>query len=252
MIARFITSKVQQALRRQAAVALIGPRQAGKTTLALEIGKASGGLYLDLEDRNDRNRLTEPVLFFEKFEDRLVILDEIHRTPDLFETLRGVIDKGRRRKKGKNRFLILGSTSIDLLRQSGETLAGRIAYVDMGALTTIEIEDAHDAQESLWLQGGFPDSYLAGDDPESLDIRKDFIRTSLERDVSLFGPRIPATTLERLWMMIAHRQGAPLNTSELSSALEVSARSVTRYIDLLCDLLLIRRLPPVHGNIGKL
>ena len=101
MIARFITSKVQQALRRQAAVALIGPRQAGKTTLALEIGKASGGLYLDLEDRNDRNRLTEPVLFFEKFEDRLVILDEIHRTPDLFETLRGVIDKGRRRKKGQ-------------------------------------------------------------------------------------------------------------------------------------------------------
>ena len=251
MIARFITSKVQQALQRQAAVALIGPRQAGKTTLALAIGKASGGLYLDLEDRNDRNRLTEPVLFFEKFEDRLVILDEIHRTPDLFETLRGVIDKGRRRKKGKNRFLILGSASIDLLRQSGETLAGRIAYVDMGTLTTIEIEDAHDAQESLWLRGGFPDSYLAGDDPESLDIRKDFIRTYLERDVSLFGPRIPATTLERLWMMIAHRQGAPLNTSELSSALEVSARSVTRYIDLLCDLLLIRRLPPVHGNIGK-
>ena len=251
MIARFITAKVQQALRRQAAVALIGPRQAGKTTLALEIGKASGGLYLDLEDRNDRNRLTEPVLFFEKFEDRLVILDEIHRTPDLFETLRGVIDKGRRRKKGKNRFLILGSASIDLLRQSGETLAGRIAYVDMGTLATIEIEDAHDAQESLWLRGGFPDSYLAGDDPESLDIRKDFIRTYLERDVSLFGPRIPATTLERLWMMIAHRQGAPLNTSELSGALEVSARSVTRYIDLLCDLLLIRRLPPVHGNIGK-
>ena len=251
MIARFITSKVQQALRRQAAVALIGPRQAGKTTLALEIGKVSSGLYLDLEDRNDRNRLTEPVLFFEKFEDRLVILDEIHRTPDLFETLRGVIDKGRRRKKGKNRFLILGSASIDLLRQSGETLAGRIAYVDMGTLTTIEIEDAHDAQESLWLRGGFPDSYLAGDDPESLDIRKDFIRTYLERDVSLFGPRIPAATLERLWMMIAHRQGAPLNTSELSGALEVSARSVTRYIDLLCDLLLIRRLPPVHGNIGK-
>ncbi len=143
MIARFITSKVQQALRRQAAVALIGPRQAGKTTFALAIGKASGGLYLDLEDRNDRNRLTEPVLFFEKFEDRLVILDEIHRTPDLFETLRGVIDKGRRRKKGKNRFLILGSTSIDLLRQSRETLAGRIAYVDMGTLATITLSSFH-------------------------------------------------------------------------------------------------------------
>ena len=141
MIARFITSKVQQALRRQAAVALIGPRQAGKTTLALEIGKAAGGL--DLEDSNDRNRLTEPILFFEKFEDRLIILDEIHHAPDLFEALCGVIDKGRRRKKDKNRFLILGSTSIDLLRQSRETLAGRIAYVDMGTLATITLSSFH-------------------------------------------------------------------------------------------------------------
>ena len=134
MIPRLIADKVEQALNRQAAVALIGPRQVGKTTLALDIGKAKNALYLDLEDRDDRNRLANPRLFFENVEDRLVILDEIHRMPDLFETLRGVIDKGRQKQKGKGRFLILGSASIDLMRQSSETLAGRIAYIDMSPL----------------------------------------------------------------------------------------------------------------------
>ncbi len=251
MIERYITKSVKDALELQAAVALIGPRQVGKTTLAIAIGEARDALYLDLEDSHGRNRLSDPVLFFEKFEDRLIILDEIHRTPDLFETLRGVIDKGRRKQKGKGRFLILGSASIDLLRQSGETLAGRIAYINMTPLTVFEIDKNRLEREKLWLRGGFPDSYLASTDANSLTLRRDFIRTYLERDVPAFGPRIPATTLERLWTMIANRQGSLLNASELARALEISTQSVTRYIDLLCDLLLVRRLRPYHANIGK-
>lgn len=251
MIPRYATTEIEAALKRQAAVALIGPRQVGKTTLALTIGHTLEALYLDLEDRDDRNRLANPALFFESVEERLVILDEIHRMPELFETLRGVIDKGRRKHKGKGRFLILGSASIDLLRQSGESLAGRIAYIPMGPLTVLEVDDSLMVREKLWLRGGFPDSYLAENDKESLSLRKDFIRTYLERDVPMFGPRIPATTLERLWTMLAHRQGSILNASEIARSLEISTQSVTRYIDLLCDLLMVRRLPPYHANVGK-
>ena len=251
MIPRIVTGQIKEAMRRQAAVALIGPRQVGKTTLALKVGKEHDALYLDLEDRDDRNKLENPALFLESVEDRLVILDEIHRMPELFQSLRGIIDKGRRKQKGKGRFLILGSASIDLLRQSGETLAGRIAYINLSPLSTLEIEDDHAARERLWLRGGFPDSYLAENDRDSLAIRKDFIRTYLERDVPMFGPRIPATTLERLWTMLAHCQGAMLRASELGRALEISTQSVTRYIDLLADLLLVRRLQPFHVNIGK-
>lgn len=251
VIPRILADEVRKALSRQAAVALMGPRQVGKTTLALEIGGEQNAVYLDLEDRDDRNRLSNPALYFENVEDQLVILDEIHRMPDLFEALRGVIDKGRRKGKGKGRFLILGSASIDLLRQSGETLAGRIAYIDLGPLSALEIEDTRVARERLWLRGGFPDSYLANSDRESFELRKDFIRTYLERDVAMFGPRIPATTLERLWTMLAHRQGTLLNSSDLARALEVSTQSVTRYIDLLVDLLLVRRLQPYHPNVSK-
>ena len=251
MIPRVITSDVEHALSRQAAVALIGPRQVGKTTLALEIARSRDALYLDLEDRDDRNRLAEPALFLDNVEDRLVILDEVHRMPELFQALRGIIDRGRRRGKGKGRFLILGSASIDMLRQSGETLAGRIAYIDMAPLSTLEVDDARALRERLWLRGGFPDSYLAASDEDSLALRRDFIRTYLERDVAVFGPRVAATALERLWTMLAHRQGTMLNASVLARALEVSAQSVTRYIDLLTDLLLLRRLPPLRANVGK-
>ncbi len=243
--------EVNDALSRQAAVAIIGPRQVGKTTLALEIGKEKGALYLDLENRDDRNRLVDPVLFFERAEDRLVILDEIHRVPDLFEVLRGVIDEGRRKQKGKGRFLILGSASVDLLKQSGESLAGRIAYINMTPFTVLEIGDTHDDREKLWLRGGFPDFYLAKSDAESMLLRRDFVRTYLERDVHMFGPRIPATTLERLWTMLANLQGTVVNASQLARSLGVSTQSVTRYIDLLVDLLLVRRLPSYHINIGK-
>ncbi len=251
LIHRHAFSIVQSALNRQAAVALIGPRQVGKTTLARMIGEQRNALYLDLEDREDRDKLASPRLYLERFEDRLVILDEIHRMPELFQTLRGIIDEGRRKGKGVGRFLILGSASIDLLRQSGESLAGRIAYVDLTPLTALEIDAQRPAVERLWLRGGFPDHYLAADDAESLALRKDFIRTYLERDVPLFGPRIPAETLERLWTMLAHHQGGLLNASELGRSLAISTQTVTRYIDLLVDLLLVRRLPPYHANVGK-
>ena len=251
MIPRTLRDDVLNALELQAAVAIVGPRQSGKTTLALDVGDQRDAIYLDLEDRDDRNRLAEPVLYLDGVEDRLVILDEIHRAPELFQTLRGVIDRGRRQAKGVGRFLILGSASIDLLRQSGESLAGRISYLDLTPLSSIEVEDGRAARERLWLRGGFPMSYLAPDDDASLTWRKDFIRTYLERDVAEFGPRVPAAGLERLWTMLAHRQGALLNASALAHALEVSPQSVTRYVDLLVDLLLVRRLPPLRANVGK-
>ena len=251
MIERRIKQQVREALDRQAAVALIGPRQVGKTTLACEVADERDALYLDLEDRNDRQKLSDPGLFLEQYEEKLVVLDEIHRTPELFRTLRGIIDKGRRKGKRTGRFLILGSASIDLLRQSGESLAGRIEYVDMHPLDITEVGTADNAMNQLWIRGGFPDSYLAKNDEHSFKLRKDFIRTYLERDVLQFGPRIPAATLESLWTMLSHGQGSLLNASNLASALSLSAPTVTKYIDLLVDLLLVRRLGPYHTNVGK-
>ncbi len=191
------------------------------------------------------------MLFLSAFADRLVILDEIHRAPELFQTLRGLIDQGRREGRRTGRFLILGSASIDLLRQSGETLAGRIAYVDMGPFDVLEVAGDRHVLDRLWVRGGFPDVYLSESDGESLARRKDFIRTYLERDVPQFGPRIPAETLSRLWTMLAHGQGSMLNVSRLAMSLSISAPTVSRYIDLLVDLLLVRRLAPCHGNAGK-
>lgn len=252
MIQRYARAKITQALNRQAAVALIGPRQSGKTTLALSIAdEVEKSIYLDLEDRSDRAKLSDPALYLEQFADHLIVLDEIHRTPELFQTLRGVIDRGRRQGKRTGRFLILGSASIDLLRQSGESLAGRIAYIDIGPLHAREVENTPEAVQNLWIRGGFPDSYLARGDDESLTLRRDFIRTYLERDVPMFGPRIPAQTLERLWTMLAHNQGSLVNGSRLAANLSVSTSTIARYIDLLTDLLLIRRLSPYHSNLGK-
>lgn len=249
MLARKVLKTVRQALSRQAAVALIGPRQVGKTTLALQIGEQENALYLDLEDAQEREKLNNPTAFLSAFEDRLVILDEIHRAPDLFLTLRGLIDQGRRRGKRSGRFLLLGSASLDLMRQSGESLAGRISYIDMTPLSVLELPT--DAHEDLWVRGGFPDSFLAADDRQSLAWRKDLLRTYLERDVPMFGSRIPAETLRRFWTMLAHNQGALINASRLAAGLEVSSQTVSRYTDLLVDLLLVRRLQPYHANVGK-
>lgn len=249
MLDRKALSTVRQALLRQACVVLIGPRQVGKTTLALQIGQLQNALYLDLEDVQERDKLSNAAVFLSAYEDRLVILDEIHRAPDLFLTLRGLIDQGRRKGLRTGRFLLLGSASLDLMRQSGESLAGRVSYIDMTPLNALELPA--EAQETLWLRGGFPDSYLAPDERESLDWRKDLLRTYLERDVPMFGSRIPAETLRRFWTMLAHNQGALINASRLAAGLEVSSQTVSRYTDLLVDLLLVRRLQPYHVNVGK-
>jgi predicted AAA+ superfamily ATPase len=251
MIPRRALPAVQDALSRQAAAALLGPRQVGETTLAHTIAAGTPSIYLDLEASEDRAKLADPALFLGNYEDRLVVLDEIHRAPELFPALRGVIDRGRRHGRKASPFLILGSVSMDLLRQSSESLAGRIAYVEMGPLNVLETAATHYDTSTLWVRGGFLESYLASNDRNSLEWHKDFIRSYLERDVPLLGPRVPAETLERLWTMLAHEQAALLNASRLAAALTIGAQTVTRYIDLLVDLLLIRRLRPFHGNAGK-
>lgn len=191
------------------------------------------------------------MLFLGQHTDKLVILDEIHRMPELFQALRGIIDERRRAGIRNGQFLIPGSAAIDLLRQSGETLAGRVEYVDLGPLNALEVDPDRDRLHRLWLRGGFPDSFLAASDDDSFRLRRSFIRTYLERDVPMFGPRIPAETLERLWTMLAHNQGTLLNASRLAAGLAVTAPTVSSYIDLLVDLLLVRRLPPFLANIGK-
>jgi predicted AAA+ superfamily ATPase len=251
MILRHAHRAVQEALSRQPAVALLGPRQVGKTTLAHTIAATTPSIYLDLESREDRAKLADPVLFHNNYEDRLVVLDEIHRVPELFSTLRGVIDRGRRHGRKTSRFLILGSASMDLLKQSGESLAGRIAHVEMGPLNVLETSAAEPDPTVLWTRGGFPESYLADNDRHSFAWRNDFIRSYLERDVPLLGPRVPAETLERLWTMLAHEQAALLNATRLAGSLMISAQTIARYIDLLVDLLLVRRLTPLHSNAGK-
>ncbi|MSR31313.1 MAG: ATP-binding protein [Gemmataceae bacterium] len=249
MIVRQAKNQILLALSRQAAVALLGPRQVGKTTLALEIAEQQKALYFDLEDPLERDKLANPGPFLAGLEDRLVILDEIHRLPGLFPVLRGLIDQGRRKGKRFGRFLLLGSASPELLRQSGETLAGRISFLDLNPFSILEVPI--EEMETLWLRGGFPDSFLAANNPHSLAWRKDMIRTYLERDIPLFGPRLPGETLRRFWTMIAHTQGSLLNSAKLAGALEVSNPTINRYTDLLVDLLLLRRLQPYHINVKK-
>lgn len=251
MIKRRIYNLIKLALNRQAAVGIIGPRQVGKTTLALEIAKEYGALYLDLELRSDRDKLSDPELFLKQFESKLVIFDEIHRVPELFQSLRSLIDQGRQNNKRNGRFLILGSASIDLLKQSSESLAGRIEYVYMNPLDISEIAEPENNYINLWLKGGFPDSYLASSESNSFFFRENFIRTYLDRDVAQFGPRIPTETLERFWTMLAHNQGGILNSSTFAMNLSITSPTITRYIDLLVDLLLVRKLPPFSTNVGK-
>jgi len=249
MISRRLASQLVQSLDRSPAVALLGPRQVGKTTLALKIAGDRPSLYLDLESEADRAKLAEPELYLEAHAGELVILDEVHRLPGIFQPLRGLIDRGRRQGKRTGRFLMLGSASIDLLRQSGESLAGRIAYLELGPIDILEA--GADRSDSLWGRGGFPDSFLAVDDADSLRWRLDFLRTYLERDIPQLGPRIPAETLRRFWVMLAHRQGSLLNAAELARGLGVDGKTVASYVDLLVDLLLVRRLAPWHANTGK-
>ena len=251
MINRDALNTLSQRLHEAPAAVLLGPRQVGKTTLALELAEnwASGAVYLDLERPADRLRLDDADSFLRAQGNKLVILDEIHRMPGLFEVLRGIIDQRRRDGQRFGQFLLLGSASLDLMQQSSETLAGRVAYVDIGPVHALEWP-AQDL-DALWLRGGFPDSLLAADDAASLRWRDDFVRSYLQRDVPLFAPRLPAETIGRLWTMLAHQQGALLQQSRLASGLGGSSPAVDRYIDLLVDLQLELRLRPWSGNIGK-
>ena len=195
MIERRAGQELTDRLQTSPAVALLGPRQVGKTTLAHLVAAERPSLYLDLESPSDKAKLAEPELFLRRHADKLVILDEIQRTPELFAVLRGLIDAGRRDGRAVGRFLVLGSASIDLLRQSSETLAGRISYLELQPLDVLELGEA--AMNRLWLRGGFPESFKARSEPNSLRWRRDFVRTYLERDIPQLGPRIPAETLRR-------------------------------------------------------
>lgn len=249
MIDRRKASQIDELIDTSPAVALLGPRQVGKTTLAMNIAERRPSIYLDLESDADRAKLAEPELYLSRFEDKLVILDEVHRLPNLFQNLRGLIDRGRRKGLRTGRFLLLGSASIELLKQSGESLAGRIAYTELGPIDALEAPAAD--LEKLWVRGGFPDSFLAATDRSSQRWRADFIRTYLERDIPMMGPRIAAETLRRFWTMLAHSQSGLLNAADFSRSLGVDGKTVASYLDLLVNLLLVRRLEPWHNNAGK-
>jgi predicted AAA+ superfamily ATPase len=247
--------KLLRLLQQFPAVGLLGPRQAGKTTLAFaQKALYPNALYLDLELPSAQRQLDDPEAFLMAHAQQLVILDEVQRMPELFGILRGVIDQRRRMNQPNGQFLLLGSATGVLLQQSSESLAGRVAYVELPALQASEVFGnlASVAElNALWVRGGFPLSWLAATDADSMTWREVFITTYLEKDIPALGPRIPATTLRRLWTMLAHHQGELLDQSKLASALAISGQTVSRYIDLLCDLMLVRRLPAWHGNVGK-
>jgi uncharacterized protein len=250
MFDRRTLAPLRQLLAEFPAVAILGPRQVGKTTLALALAdRLPQATYLDLESPADTAKLTDAAAYFAAHHDGLVILDEVQRAPQLFPQLRGIIDQRRRQGQRSGQFLLLGSATGALLQQSAESLAGRIAYLELPPLCALEVP-AGDAQR-LWIRGGFPESFLAASDDASLRWRRQFVSTYLERDIPQLGPRIPAETLRRLWTMLAHEQSQLLNAAKLAASLAVSGQTVARYLDLLADLMLVRRLRPWADNEGK-
>ena len=255
MFERQAQQKLNQLLQQFPAVGLLGARQVGKTTLAfVQKQRYPDALYLDLELPSAQRQLDDPEAFLMAHAQQLVILDEVQRMPGLFGILRGVIDQRRRMGQEHGQFLLLGSASGVLLQQSSESLAGRVAFVDLPPLQVAEIFSGASCAADLhplWVRGGFPLSFLAPNDAASLTWREVFIATYLEKDIPALGPRIPATTLRRLWTMLAHHQGELLDQSKLAAALAIRGQTVGSYIDLLSDLMLVRRLPAWHGKVGK-
>ena len=249
MIERDRKAEVDRLLDGNPAVVLTGPRQVGKTTLAHRIASERDAVYLDLERPRDLARIADVEQYCEIHADKLLVLDEVHRSPGLFAPLRGIIDRRRRSGRRTGQFLFLGSASIDLMRQSGETLAGRVAYCELHPLSVSETGGGERLR--LWHRGGFPESFLAQTDERAFDWRLDFIRTYLERDVPALGPRIPAETLRRFWTMLAHNQGQTFNAASFARGLDVNGVTIGRYLDLMVDLLLVRRLPPWTSNLGR-
>jgi predicted AAA+ superfamily ATPase len=252
MIQRQLIENVEYLLSVTPAVALLGPRQVGKTTLAFAIAEKVDAVYLDLEDPLDVQKVQDVVGFHAENKGHLLILDEVQRMPEIFAPVRTIIDKERRKGNKSGLFLFLGSASMELLQQSGESLAGRIAYSELFPINLLEYhESLNKPAATLWLRGGFPESLLAATESNSFTWRKNFIRTYLERDIPQLGPRIPATTLQRFWTMLAHHQGSVMNATHLARSLDVSGTSIARYLDLMCDVLLVRRLQPWTFNAGK-
>jgi predicted AAA+ superfamily ATPase len=251
MVPRKAEGEVAELLRQFPAVAILGPRQVGKTTLARALTQNAkpAPVYLDLEQPEDRAVLSEPKGYLDTQRGRLVVIDEVQRLPALFDVLRGVIDSRRRTGERAGQFLLLGSASRELLRQSSESLAGRIAYRE---LTGFRVDEKTGLSPSgLWLRGGFPESALAASGAQSMRWRRNFITTYVERDLLLAGLRTPVETLRRLWTMLAHLQGTVVNASQVAGSLGISAKTASHHIDLLADLMLARRLQPWFANVGK-
>lgn len=254
MFTRLKATELRQALDHAPAVVLLGPRQIGKTTLALQVSSPQDQ-YLDLESPEDRNKLSNVEAYLSSRQDRLMVLDEVQRLPTLFEPLRGLIDRARRAalhnpaQRRDGLYLLLGSASLDLIQHSSETLAGRIAFVELSGLHRLELPP--ELWTTAWQRGGFPDSLTARSDATSLQWRRNFIRTYLERELSQFAPRMAAETLRRVWTMLAHLHGSTVNAAQLARNLELDTRTINSYLDLLSDLLLLRKLPPWHSNAGK-
>ncbi|MBY0575329.1 MAG: ATP-binding protein [Gallionellaceae bacterium] len=248
MIKRRLLTRLTQSLTESPAVALLGPRQAGKTTLARIIAaQYPGSMYLDLERPSELAKLADPELFLSRYADQLIVLDEIQRQPELFPVLRTLIDGARR----PGRFLLLGSASPQLLRQASESLAGRISFHELAPFDIGEIAPTHFELQDFWLRGGYPPSWLAKTEQTSLAWRESFISTHLERDIPSFGIRVPGTTLRRFWQMLAHLHGQLWNASRLASGFGVSAPTVQHYLDILEATYMVRRLLPLHVNLGK-
>ncbi|MCA8950477.1 MAG: ATP-binding protein [Planctomycetes bacterium] len=239
-----LRSRLRLALRRNPAALLLGPRQCGKTTLARELVDLASPNYFDLEDPLHLARLDQPMTALEPLRGTVVI-DEVQRRPDLFPMLRVLLDRPGR----STRFLLLGSASLDLLKQSSESLAGRVGLVGMAGFGIDET--GAKGLERLWLRGGLPRSFLAGDEAASWAWRADYIRLLLERDVPQFGVRIPATALHRFWSMVAHTHGSIWSNSEPARSLGVAETTIRRYLDVMVGLLMVRQLQPWHENLGK-
>lgn len=251
MLERWITKRLEKSISRNPAVALLGARQVGKTTLSKFVAKDIESIYLDLETPRDIAKLKDAEEFLGENSDKLIILDEIQRAPDLFMILRGIIDNNRQQGRNAAQFLLLGSASMDLLRQSSESLAGRISYVEMNGINILEIDVEKQNIKNLWLRGGFPRSYLSQDDEIAMEWLEDLIRTYMERDVPQMGFDVSAQTLRRLWTMLSHLQGETINASKLATNLEVRRTNINDYIDILTGLLLVRRVEPWYENVKK-
>ena len=243
---RHISKKVLEHVKEYPVVALLGPRQVGKSTLAKGLMKHKlKGIYLDLERKSQINKLTDPEVFLSHNKKSFICFDEIQRLPEIFPLLRSVVDERAKNKK----FLILGSASRDLLKQSSESLAGRISYLEMTPFTLSELSDSDTTK--LWLRGGFPKSFLSKNQEVSSEWRENFIRTFLERDIPQLGFHIPSHNLGRLWQMLAHDHGQVLNSSRLASSLGVTSHTVNNYVQILTQTFLIRALQPFKSNLKK-